>query len=106
MPDASSSGLTDADVRKIARLSRLSLGEEDVPAVRAELSTILGHVAKLSALDVEGVEPLAHPMRLVNRLDPDEPKACMPVEEFLKNAPAVEGRFLAVPKVLAEGGNA
>ena len=28
----------------------------------------------------------------------------MPVEDFLKNAPAVEDRFLAVPKVLGDGG--
>jgi Asp-tRNA(Asn)/Glu-tRNA(Gln) amidotransferase C subunit len=45
-------------------------------------------------------------MKLVNRLAADEPGACMPVEEFLKNAPAVEGRYLAVPKVLGEGGGA
>jgi Asp-tRNA(Asn)/Glu-tRNA(Gln) amidotransferase C subunit len=45
-------------------------------------------------------------MRIVNRLGADEPKACMPVEEFLKNAPAVEDRYLAVPKVLGEGGGA
>jgi aspartyl/glutamyl-tRNA(Asn/Gln) amidotransferase C subunit len=49
---------------------------------------------------------MAHPLRIVNRLDNDEPKAPMPVAELLKNAPAVEDRFLAVPKVLGDGGGA
>ena len=98
--------LTDADIRKIAKLSRLSLADSQVAVVRTQLSSILGHIAKLQAVPVEGVEPMAHPLRIVNRLENDEPKATRPVEEFLKNAPAVEDRFLAVPKVLGDGGGA
>jgi aspartyl-tRNA(Asn)/glutamyl-tRNA(Gln) amidotransferase subunit C len=98
--------LSDADIRKIAKLSRLSLPDSQVGAIRTQLSSILGHIAQLQAVPVEGVEPMAHPLRIVNRLDEDEPKASMPIEELLKNAPAVEGRFLAVPKVLGDGGGA
>ena len=98
--------LTDADIRKIAKLSRLSLQDAQVSSVRAQLSSILGHIAQLQAVPVEGVEPLAHPLRIVNRLDADEPQPPMPLEDLLRNAPAVEGRFLAVPKVLGDGGGA
>lgn len=98
--------LTDADIRKIAKLSRLSIADSQVAVVRTQLSSILGHIAQLQAVPVEGVEPMAHPLRIVNRLDNDEPKATLPVEEFLKNAPAVQDRFLAVPKVLGDGGGA
>jgi aspartyl-tRNA(Asn)/glutamyl-tRNA(Gln) amidotransferase subunit C len=105
-PDTTSEALTDADILKIARLSRLDLPESKVGAVRTQLSSILGHIAKLQALPTEGVEPMTHPMKIVNRLGADEPKACMPVEELLKNAPAVEDRYLAVPKVLGDGGGA
>ena len=98
--------LNDADIRKIAKLSRLSIADSQVSIVRTQLSSILGHIAQLEAVPVEGVEPMAHPLRMVNRLDNDEPKAPMPVEELLKNAPAVEDRFLAVPKVLGDGGGA
>ena len=55
---------------------------------------------------MDGVEPMAHPLHIVNRLDADEPKPAMDVSDFLRNAPATEGRFLAVPKVLADGGDA
>ena len=106
MADTTSEALTDADILKIARLSRLDLPESKVGAVRTQLSSILGHIAKLQALPTEGVEPMTHPMKIVNRLGADEPKACMPVEELLKNAPAVEDRYLAVPKVLGDGGGA
>jgi aspartyl-tRNA(Asn)/glutamyl-tRNA(Gln) amidotransferase subunit C len=106
MPDAGPDTLTDADIRKIAKLSRLSMTDAQTPVVRTQLASILGHIAKLQALPTEGVEPMAHPMKIVNRLGADEPKACMPVEELLKNAPAVEDRYLAVPKVLGEGGGA
>ena len=106
MADTTSAALTDADILKIARLSRLGLPESQVATVRAQLSSVLGHIAKLQALPTEGVEPMAHPMRIVNRLGADEPQACMAVEELLRNAPAVEDRYLAVPKVLGDGGGA
>ena len=106
MADSNSDAFTDADILKIARLSRLHVAEREVATVRGQLSSIIGHIAKLQALPTDGVEPMAYPMRIVNRLAADEPKSCMPVDEFLRNAPAVEGRYLAVPKVLGEGGGA
>ena len=57
-----SDSLTDADIRKVAKLSRLSVTESQVPAIRTQLSSILGHIAKLQALPTGGVEPMAHPM--------------------------------------------
>jgi aspartyl-tRNA(Asn)/glutamyl-tRNA(Gln) amidotransferase subunit C len=98
--------LTTQEVLHVAKLSRLAVDEGTVDRMRTQLSSILGHIAKLQALPTEGVEPMAHPMKIVNRLGADEPKACMPVEELLKNAPAVEDRYLAVPKVLGDGGGA
>ena len=100
------SELTSKEVLHVARLSRLMVGEASVEGIRAQLSSVLGHIAKLNAVPVDGVEPMAHPLRIVNRLDADEPKAPMPVDELLKNAPAVEDRYLAVPKVLGDGGGA
>ena len=59
-------------------------------------------MAKLKAIDVEGVQPMTTPFTQVNRLDEDEPGPCLDIADVLRNAPAVEGRYLAVPKVLAE----
>lgn len=95
--------LDEAAVRKVARLARLAVEEEDLPRYAEQLSSILDHIRRISDLDVEGVEPLAHPLPQHTRLDDDVPVEGMPVEALLGNAPAVEGDFIAVPKVLGEG---
>ena len=92
--------LSLAEVEHIAALARLRLDREQLERYRAELSSVLDHIAKISELDVEGVEPMARPLELTNRLDDDVVADPMPLEQLLANAPATKGRFLAVPKVL------
>ena len=92
------------DVRRVARLARLRLSPAQLEQYRSQLSSVLDHIAKLNELDVEGVEPMAHPGELTNRLSPDEVADPLPVEQLLAIAPAVTDGFLAVPKVLGEGG--
>ena len=94
--------LTPKEVAHVAKLARLAVPTERIEALRGQLAGVLGHVAKLKAIDVEGVEPMTTPFDQVNRLDPDEPGPCLEIGDLLRNAPAVEGRYLAVPKVLAE----
>ncbi|MBC22835.1 MAG: Asp-tRNA(Asn)/Glu-tRNA(Gln) amidotransferase GatCAB subunit C [Phycisphaerae bacterium] len=91
-------------IRHVAKLSRLELDPGKVSEYSRQLGLILKHIAKLNELDVDGVEPMAHPLPLTNRLADDIPSAPMPVEDLLMNAPEVEGAYLAVPKVLDEGG--
>ena len=88
----------------MATLARLALDDARLEACRDELAAILEHVATLESLDVEGVEPMAHPTDVTNRLADDEPVPGMPVADLLANAPAVEQQFISVPKVLDEGG--
>ncbi len=59
-----------------------------------ELSTILDSIEKIGELDLEGVEPTSHVVDLENVLRPDEPRACLPRESALANAPdATEAGF-------------
>ena len=94
------------EVRHVAKLARLRLSDEQLEEYRGQLSSVLDHIASISELDVEGVEPMAHPSDLVNRLDEDVPAPSFDAKTVLERAPAVEGEFIAVPKVLAadEGG--
>jgi aspartyl-tRNA(Asn)/glutamyl-tRNA(Gln) amidotransferase subunit C len=94
--------LTTKETSHVARLARLDIAADRLEALRSQMAGVLGHVAKLKAIDVEGVEPMTTPFDHVNRLDADEPGPCLAIEDLLRNAPAVEGRYLAVPKVLAE----
>jgi len=96
--------LSTQQVRHVAKLARLRLSDEQLELYRGQLSSVLEHIAKLSELDVAGIEPMAHPTEMTNRLDEDEVSPPMPIEDLLRNAPAVEDRYLAVPKVLADAG--
>jgi aspartyl-tRNA(Asn)/glutamyl-tRNA(Gln) amidotransferase subunit C len=96
--------LSHDEVRHVARLARLRLPEEQVDAMRTELSSVLDHIAMLAKLDVSDAPPMAHPLDLVNRLDPDEPGPTLPLEALARIAPAMRDRFVDVPKILEDGG--
>jgi aspartyl-tRNA(Asn)/glutamyl-tRNA(Gln) amidotransferase subunit C len=85
------------EVLHVARLARLALTEEEVERLGAQLNAILEAVGKVAELDLEGVEPTAHPLDLVNVWAEDEPRPSLPVEEALDNAPDREGGFFKVP---------
>ncbi|MEK7656856.1 MAG: Asp-tRNA(Asn)/Glu-tRNA(Gln) amidotransferase subunit GatC [Elusimicrobiota bacterium] len=92
--------IDETEVRRVARLARLNLTPEEVPILREQLGRILEHVARLGALDLDGVAPTAHVRGLGGDLRPDEPEACAAAEDILSNAPSREGRFFKVPKVI------
>ncbi|MBK7251215.1 MAG: Asp-tRNA(Asn)/Glu-tRNA(Gln) amidotransferase subunit GatC [Gammaproteobacteria bacterium] len=93
--------LNRADIEAIARLARLSLREEEVPALVDGLSRILGLVAQLDAADTRGIEPMAHPLPgLAQRLRADVVTETDQHERYQANAPRVEGGLYLVPKVI------
>jgi aspartyl-tRNA(Asn)/glutamyl-tRNA(Gln) amidotransferase subunit C len=98
--------LSHAQVQHVAKLCRLKLSDDQIRRYRSELTTVLKHIATLDELDLEGVEPLAHPTAMFNRLDDDQVSSTMPIEDLHRNAPGIEGRFLAVPKVLDDHSSA
>lgn len=92
--------LAHSEVEKIAQLAAIAIQPNDVDAVRQKLSNILDLFAQLSAADTEGVEPMAHPLDLVQRLRDDVVLETDQREKFQANAPAVEDGLYLVPKVI------
>lgn len=88
------------DVRHVAKLSRLALEEEKLRKLAPQLESILEYVAKISHVNVEGVEPMAHATPLSNVLREDVARPGLPIEQVLQNAPETDGRFFKVPKIL------
>jgi aspartyl-tRNA(Asn)/glutamyl-tRNA(Gln) amidotransferase subunit C len=86
----------------VARLIRLGLSEEEIDALRKELSVILGHIEILKEADVSGVSPTAHASRLSNIMRTDNPQPSYPPEVLLANAPDQEDNCLKVNAVLEE----
>ncbi|GLK75777.1 glutamyl-tRNA(Gln) amidotransferase subunit C [Methylopila jiangsuensis] len=90
----------ETTVRRVAKLARIKVEDHEVPKLKGELDAILAFVEELKELDVDGVEPMTSvaPMRL--RLREDMVNDGEDAEKVLMNAPAREGDFYVVPKVV------
>lgn len=88
------------EVLKIARLAHLSLSEDEITGYLSELNSILQYIEKLNAIDVKGLEPMSHVHGSVNVFRADEVTSPLPIEETLRNAPDVFGRFIRVPIII------
>ena len=90
------------EVAHLARLARLALTEAELDSFAGQLDAILGHVGRIQAVDVTGVEPTGNPLKDVNVTRPDVVDPSLTQDEALAAAPkAVDGRF-AVPRILGE----
>ncbi len=89
-----------ATVKRVARLARIAISEEEAVSFQSELNAILGFVEQLNEVDVTGVEPMTSvtPMAMKKRQDvvTDGDKAA----DIVANAPATEENFFLVPKVV------
>jgi aspartyl-tRNA(Asn)/glutamyl-tRNA(Gln) amidotransferase subunit C len=90
------------DVAHLAHLARLALTDDELDSFAGQLDAILGHVSKIQAVDVTGVEATDNPLKDVNVFRPDVVEPCLTQEEALAEAPkSADGRF-AVPRILGE----
>jgi aspartyl-tRNA(Asn)/glutamyl-tRNA(Gln) amidotransferase subunit C len=89
-----------ATVKRIGRLARIRIEENEVATYQDELNAILGFVEQLSEVDVAGVEPMTSvtPMSL-RRRDDVVSDGGYP-ERIVANAPLSEDNFFMVPKVI------
>src|SRR5499427_613552 len=87
-------------VRRIARLARIAVSEDEIGHLQDELNAILAFVEQLSEVDVSGVEPMTSvtPMAMKKRADVVNDGEI--ADDIVKNAPATEGHFFLVPKVV------
>jgi aspartyl-tRNA(Asn)/glutamyl-tRNA(Gln) amidotransferase subunit C len=89
-----------ATVRKIARLARLAVADDEVAHIKGELDAMLAFVQQLSEVDVTGVEPMTSVIPMVMKKRPDVVTDGGIAEDILKNAPATQDGFFLVPKVV------
>jgi aspartyl-tRNA(Asn)/glutamyl-tRNA(Gln) amidotransferase subunit C len=92
--------LERSDVEKIAHLARLALTPNDTERYARDLSNILDLVAQMDAVDTTGVDPMAHPLHMHQRLRPDSPTETDRRAEFQAIAPLTECGLYLVPKVI------
>lgn len=85
---------------KVAKLARIKVEDDALPALANEFNTILGFIEQLNEVNVEGVEPMTSvtPQRLKRREDIVTDGDMQ--DKILKNAPDAREGFFAVPKVV------
>ena len=87
-------------VRRVARLARVAVAEDEVEHVRGELNAMLAFVEQLGEVDVRNVEPMTSVVPIAMRMRKDEVTDGGISDDIVKNAPATEDHFFLVPKVV------
>jgi aspartyl-tRNA(Asn)/glutamyl-tRNA(Gln) amidotransferase subunit C len=96
----SSQHVTIEQVKQVAKLARLAIPEDKLPDFTKKLEGILGYVDVLNEVNIEGVEPTAHAIKMSNVLREDVVKPGLPLEKVLQNTVEPDGAFFKVPKVI------
>lgn len=92
--------LTRTDVLRAARLARIAVDDTEADSVLEQLARIFKMIEEMQAVDVSGVEPMAHAQDVMLRLRDDRVTEADQHELFQSQAPRVERGLYLVPKVI------
>ena len=92
--------IESAEIKNIARLARLAVAEQELAPYGQELTAILELVEQMQSVDTAGVEPLAHPLEMVQRLRPDAVTERDQRDQYQAGAPQTADGLYLVPKVI------
>jgi len=92
--------LDKTEVEKIAHLARLHVDENEAEEVAGRISEILALIDQMQAIDTDNVEPLSHPLDVVQRLRADQVTESDQRDHLQKLAPKSEGGLYLVPVVI------
>ena len=87
-------------VKRVARLARIKVSDDEAEALRGELNAILGWVEQLDEVDVTGVEPMTSVIPMAMKTRDDEVTDGGRADEIVANAPATQDGYFLVPKVV------
>jgi len=87
-------------VRRIAKLARIAVREDELPALAGELNTILDWVEMLAEVDTTGVEPMTSAVAMTMKMREDVVTSGNLQKDVTGNAPASEDGFDVVPRVV------
>ncbi|MCE2998281.1 MAG: Asp-tRNA(Asn)/Glu-tRNA(Gln) amidotransferase subunit GatC [Betaproteobacteria bacterium] len=88
------------DVRRAAHLARIAIDDTEAEATLAQLDRVFSLIGQMQAVDVSGIEPMAHAQDLMLRLRDDRVTEGNQRELFQSSAPETEAGLYLVPKVI------
>lgn len=87
-------------VKRVAKLARIAVDDEDAERMTGELNAILGFVEQLGEVDIEGVEPMTSVIPIAMKKREDAVTDGDRADDIVANAPASHENFFVVPKVV------
>jgi len=88
------------DIAYISSLSKLKMEDIEIDNFTRQISDILEMIQQLEKVDTDGIEPMAHPLNMKQRLRMDEVTEENQRDLYQENAVEVEQGFYKVPKVI------
>lgn len=92
--------ITPDEVKKVARLAKLTLSEPDIERMAADMGAMLDYVAALANLDTEGIVPTAHAVPMANAFRADQLRPSLDRDAVMAAAPLSANGAFRVPKVI------
>ena len=92
--------LTPEDVRRLAKLSRIAVSDQEIDGTLTQLNQVFGLIEKMQETDTSGIEPMTHPQPDPARLRDDFANEPDRRDEYQQFAPQVEDGLYLVPKVI------
>jgi len=92
--------ITRTDIEYVAHLARLEVAPDQLDAYVTKLGRIMDFIDTLEQADTAGLEPMAHPQDMAQRLRPDQVTETDRREEYQRNAPATADGLYIVPRVV------
>ena len=90
----------ESTVRRIARLARIRITDEEAKSLESELTQILSWVEQLSEVDTANVEPMTRVVAQKLKKREDRVTDGGIADDIVKNAPMVDDHYFVVPKVV------
>ncbi|MBI5503785.1 MAG: Asp-tRNA(Asn)/Glu-tRNA(Gln) amidotransferase subunit GatC [Deltaproteobacteria bacterium] len=92
--------LDETEIRRVAALARLRLGEDEVARLTGDLGRILGYVGKLGELDTSAVEPTSHVVAMSTPYREDAVTTGGDPDSAIANAPRRDDHYFVVPRII------
>ena len=94
------SNFTKEDVQYFANFARMDMPDADAEKFAAQLDTLMHFSDLLKEVDTSNVEPMTHPVAMINVLRDDQPKDILDREVMLASAEDQEDGLIKVPDIL------
>ena len=88
------------DVGYVAQLARLHLTADETARLQQQLDHILAYVDDLRKVDVEGVAPMSHPVKMNAPLRDDAVRPSLDHDAVMANAPDEKNGQFVVPQII------